>query len=91
LITVIDIIEEVAKKHLELEVVTGDTVIFGPDSSLDSLGLVSFLADIESRVYEKYGTEIIIASERAMSQKRSPFRTIQSLDEFVQILLNESP
>ena len=45
--------------------------IFGGDASLDSLGLVNFLADLEFRLAEKFGRDIVLASERAMSRSQS--------------------
>lgn len=75
---------------LETQSITPETAIFGNDSSLDSLGLVGLLADIEQQVYSTLGKQIIIASDRAMSQNRSPFRTVGSLTLFVEELSNES-
>lgn len=84
-----ELIRDVAKDHLRLETVNDDTPLFGPDSSLDSLGLVSLLTDVESRVYDELKMEIVIASDRAMSQTRSPFRTVGSLTLFVEDLAKE--
>lgn len=63
------------------------TVLFGPEGALDSLGLVHLIADVESRVAEATGREIIIADERAMSRSRSPFRTIETLVDYLAELL----
>lgn len=84
-----ELIREIAKDHLQLETVDDDTPLFGPDSSLDSLGLVSVLTDVESRIYDEFKVEIVIASDRAMSQTRSPFRTVGSLTLFVEDLVKE--
>ena len=62
-------------------------VIFGPGGSLDSLGLVSFLADLEYRLSEETGREIILASDQAMSRSRSPFHDSSSLEDYVIDLL----
>lgn len=85
--TVKEIIQTLAKKHLEVESVDDDTVIFGAESSLDSLGLVSFLSDIEQEIFEVHNKEIVIASEKAMSLNRSPFATVGLLTKFVEELL----
>jgi hypothetical protein len=63
--------------------------IFGAGSALDSLGLVNFLADLEYRIAEEWGREIVLASERAMSRSRSPFRDVDSLTAYVTELLEE--
>lgn len=59
------------------------TRVFGPDGILDSLGLVGFIADVEVRVAEQFGVDIVLADERAMSRSRSPFRSVEALAEFV--------
>lgn len=63
--------------------------IFGGTAPLDSLGLVNFLADLECRVMEEFGREIVLASDRAMSRQRSPFRDVPSLTEYVLELLGD--
>jgi hypothetical protein len=63
--------------------------IFGEGALLDSLGLVNFLADLEHRISEEFGHDIVLASERAMSRDRSPFRDIASLTTYVVELLGE--
>ena len=64
-------------------------VLFGPGGALDSLGLVNFLADLEYRLAEAYGRELVLASERAMSRRRSPFRDVDALVAYVLELLAE--
>ncbi|RFC50369.1 MAG: hypothetical protein DUW69_000626 [Verrucomicrobia bacterium] len=69
---------------------TGDNPpIFGAGAPLDSLGLVNFLADLEYRLTEELGREIVLASDRAMSQGRSPFRDVASLTDYIVELLAE--
>jgi acyl carrier protein len=65
------------------------TYLIGPRSFLDSLTLVSVIVDIEQKVNDEYGVSISIADERAMSQEKSPFRTIGALAEYVQLLIKE--
>ena len=67
-----------------------DTALFGESGSLDSLGFVNFIVAVEQKMEEKLGTTIAIADERAMSRKRSPFRTVKSLAEYISSLLEES-
>ena len=63
--------------------------IFGGSGPLDSLGLVNLLADLEYRVAEEFGREIVLASDRAMSRVRSPFRDESALTDYVLELLAE--
>ena len=62
--------------------VTADAPIFGPSSPLDSLGLVALLFDIEEGL-AGLGCTVLLSDERAMSQKRSPFRSVPALVEYV--------
>jgi acyl carrier protein len=66
-----------------------DLRIFGAGAPLDSLGLVNFLADLEYRLGEEFGREFVLASERAMSRSRSPFRDVDALSAYVVELLAE--
>ena len=69
-------------------VVSVEAPIFGPDSPLDSLGLVGLLLDIEEGL-QAIGCEVVLSDERAVSQKRSPFRSVQSLVSYVGTLARE--
>ena len=66
-----------------------NTRLFGKDGLLDSLGLVNLLMDIEQEVNERTGLCIALADDRAMSQSRSPFRTIGTLADYIGSLTNE--
>ena len=66
-----------------------DTVIFGSKSNLDSLGLVNLIVGIEQGILEEMGLEIIIASDKAVSLKRSPFRTVGSLVDYIVELVEQ--
>ncbi len=63
--------------------------IFGGSSALDSLGLVNFLADLEYRIAEIFGRDVVLASERAMSRSQSPFRDVTVLAHYIVELLSE--
>lgn len=61
--------------------------IYGKSSRLDSLGLVSFIVNLEQNVEDKLGKAISLADEKAMSQKSNPYKNIESLTEFISSLL----
>ena len=65
-----------------------DTVLFGAAGSLDSLGLVALLIDVEEAVSDRAGTPTPLTDEHALSQRRNPFRTVGSLADFVVERLN---
>ncbi|HMF97862.1 MAG TPA: hypothetical protein VKE96_26360 [Vicinamibacterales bacterium] len=62
--------------------VSPEAPIFGPDSALDSLGLVALLLDIEDGL-RGIGCEVVLSDERAMSQQRSPFRSVPALVAYI--------
>jgi len=67
-----------------------ETVLFGTFGSLDSLGLVSLIVSVVEQIQEIFGVPIVLADERAMSQQRSPFRSVESLADYIEILLKEA-
>jgi len=67
----------------ELAQITGTTPILGGDSDLDSMAVVHLIVDLEGRLEEAFGKNWILADERALSRKRSPFRSVADLCEFV--------
>lgn len=62
--------------------VAPDAPLFGEGSPLDSLGLVSLLIDIEQAL-EDQGVQLVLSDERAMSQARSPFRSVPALVDYI--------
>lgn len=68
----------------------GDAVLFGRGGKLDSLGLVNLILMVEENIEKSCGVQLTLADERAMSQERSPFRTVSSLAEYIGLLLGEA-
>lgn len=65
-----------------------DTELFGTGDSLDSLQLVHFITILEQNLEDAIGNYIALADERAMSMSESPFKTVQTLAEYIETLLN---
>ena len=68
---------------------TSETKLYGGSGALDSLALVSLIIDLEERITAEFNKDIVLADEKAMSQKTSPFRTVESLTEYITKLLEE--
>ena len=68
---------------------TKDTKLYGGSGALDSLALVSLITDLEERVSDEFDNDIILADEKAMSQRTSPFRSVESLTIYIQKILEE--
>ena len=63
------------------------TKLYGIDGAMDSLALVSFIADLEDKISDEFEKDIVLADEKAMSAKTSPFRNIESLSSYIKELL----
>jgi hypothetical protein len=68
---------------------SADMPLFGPGAPLDSMGLVRFLVEVEERVQGELESEIRLVSDKAMSRRNSPFRSLQTLAEYVVELMQE--
>lgn len=68
---------------------TEDTVIVGKDAVLDSLGVVSLIVEVEQALDAKHNVAVTLASDKAMSAKNSPFRTVGVLADHVLATISE--
>ena len=59
-----------------------DAVLFGEGSALDSVGLVQVVMAAEAHLADMTGEDVVLASEAAMSRKRSPYRSLGLLAEY---------
>ncbi len=91
-----DVITEIYKSIDEVNETSGiilskepETKLFGGDSNIDSLGLVNLIVSVESNINETFNLSISLADEKAMSQKHSPFRTVETLADYIVLLINE--
>lgn len=65
-----------------------NTKLYG-NEGMDSLALVSFITDLEEQISEEFDKEIVLADEKAMSARTSPFRSVESLTNYIKTLLEE--
>jgi acyl carrier protein len=59
------------------------TCLFGEDSVLDSLSLVSVIVDLEMLASDQLGTAISLTDDRAMSQTPVPFTNVAALQAYI--------
>lgn len=59
------------------------TRLFGEASLLDSIGLVTLMADLEDDIHQAAGVWVTIADEKAMSRLTSPFRRVGLLADHI--------
>jgi acyl carrier protein len=67
-----------------------ETRLVGSESVLDSMHLVSLIVAIEREVEDAFGVAVTLADERALSMQASPFRSIQSLADYIGILIRDA-
>src|SRR5437660_601752 len=66
-----------------------DTALFGSSSQIDSLGLVNLIVATEEKIPRMSGVAITLADDRALSRDPSPFSTVQTLVDYIELLLHE--
>mgnify|MGYP001200093483 CR=1 FL=1 len=65
------------------EEINKESRLIGAKSFLDSIGLVTFIVEVEQAFLEDHSIEIELASEKAMSRTTSPFISIKTLSKFI--------
>lgn len=75
-------INAMRKEKLSLDDVPG-LILYGTKGVFDSMQLVSFLAAVEEVLEDELNIEISLTSEKAVSQKISPFSSVKNLIAFI--------
>jgi acyl carrier protein len=71
------------EQNLELAgELSAETRLFGSKGLLDSLALVALVIAVEQAIEDKFGIRIELADDKALSQKNSPYRSIQTLADY---------
>lgn len=83
--TLVELNEELENESLKSP--NSKTKLYGANGGLDSLALVSFITDLEEKISDEFAKEIVLADEKAMSAKTSPFRNVESLTLYIKSLL----
>jgi|688.fasta_scaffold01447_16 hypothetical protein len=63
--------------------------LFGGDGLLDSIGLVTFVVEVEERLEDEFDVSVVLADEKAMSRRTSPFARISYLADYILEVVNE--
>lgn len=86
---VIDVLHELGEDidKEELKVADENTRLFGARSAMDSMNLVSFIADVEERISDELNIEVVLANQSAMSRMHSPFRKVSSCIDYIMELI----
>ena len=57
--------------------------ILGGDSLFDSMHIVNIIVLVEEGISDVFNIDITLADEHAMSQSKSPFKTIGTLADYI--------
>ncbi len=60
-----------------------DSPLVGGEAVITSMALVSFVTDVEATLAQDFDLEVTLVSEKALSRKNSPFRSIEALADYV--------
>lgn len=64
-------------------VITPTTPLLRDDAQIDSLELVSLIADIETTLTTRHGLNVSLADERAFTRAVSPYDSVETLRDFI--------
>ena len=64
------------------------TVIFG-DGKIDSLAFINFISSIEENISNEFSISIDLTNEDVLMEEVSPFRTVSTLAEYIETLINK--
>ncbi|MEH7250883.1 hypothetical protein V7111_02005 [Neobacillus niacini] len=84
--TTIEEFNAVYKQEIPVEL-GEDAPLYGKMGVIDSLGLVSLIVMIEQAIEDELEVSLILADEKAMSQKMSPFLKVSLLVDYICRLL----
>jgi acyl carrier protein len=90
----VDLIAEAVRGYClsmnkEAEAVGPETLLYGTEGVLDSIGLVAVIVELEQKLSDQEGREISLMDERAVSQTSSPFRSVRTLAEYARTRMPE--
>jgi D-alanine--poly(phosphoribitol) ligase subunit 2 len=88
---VFSVIDEINKELSKDEhiIKSLDSVIYGSNGQLDSLGLVNFVVAVEQKIEDVFEKSINLADDKAMSEKNSPFQTIETFVNYIYDVLEK--
>ena len=64
-------------------IINSDAILFGKDSQIDSLSLVSLIVSIESKLCSILDRDLSLTDDRAMTRLESPFLNVQTLKNYI--------
>jgi acyl carrier protein len=69
--------------------ISTNTLLSSGGRNLDSLGLINLILEVEKEVEDQLGVLISLYDEKAMIQENNPFKSVQTLSDYVEKLIKE--
>lgn len=64
-----------------------DAPLYGRAGKLESLDFVTFIMEVESRIKDEFGIDLVLSDENLLSRESSPFSTLGSLIRHLETVL----
>ena len=93
--SIVNVILAALKAHFDevnetVDLSEGENIkLFGGGGLLDSIGLVTFIVEVEERLEDEFDVSVVLADEKAMSRRTSPFSRVSYLVDYIFELLNQ--
>jgi len=65
-------------------------VLYGKSGKLESLDFVTFIMEVEEKIKDEFGVEVMITDENLLSKENSPFSTLGTLTEYLEEILKDN-
>ena len=73
-------------KNKDLKVVSEETILF---EKLDSMAILDLILEIEDNIQTEYGKYIQVADDTMMDAIKTPFKTVGTLIEFIEVKVSQ--
>ena len=60
-----------------------ETLLFGSESNLDSLGLVNFLVEVENIIKKNIDQDVCVINELLFLDENNPYCNVETLSEYI--------
>jgi acyl carrier protein len=88
LYSAVDEVNQQLPKDVQLEK-SPDAPLYGKAGKLESLDFVTFIMEVEEKIRDEFGVDVMVTDENLLSKESSPFSTIGTLAEYLDDYLKE--
>ena len=66
-----------------------DAQLYSTEGKLESLAFLTFIMEVESRIQDEFGIELLLTDDNLLSKQKSPFATLGTLIEYLEQLVSD--